>query len=80
MAYNFLTNSKHDVQLCIPNYTLYIQCVTLLTEFWFLLDLVVMVAVAVTRGTSDVPISLLVAVAMETFKVLSAKQQIHTVK
>ena len=39
-----------------------------------------MVAVAVTRGTSDVPISLLVAVAMETFKVLSAKQQIHTVK
>ena len=30
-----------------------------------------MVAVAVTNGTSDVPISLLVAVAMETFIVLS---------
>ena len=35
-----------------------------------------MVAVAVTSGASDVAISLLVAVAMETFKLFSAKQQI----
>ena len=36
-----------------------------------------MVAVAVTSGTFDVPISLLVAVAMETFKLFSVTVQ-HT--
>lgn len=37
-----------------------------------------MVAVAVTSGTSDVPRSLLVAVAMATFNVLSTTIQAHT--
>ena len=46
----------------------------LLTEFWLLLVLVVMVAVAVTSGNSDVPMSLLVAVTMETFEVFSVEK------
>ena len=50
----------------------------LLTALWLLLALVVMVAVAVTSGTSDVPTSLLVAVAMATFNVLSTTIQAHT--
>ena len=59
--------------LCMHAYVCIYACVShvplKLTALWFLLDLVVMVAVALTSGKFDEPRSLLVAVAMATFEV-----------